>query len=110
MLTAAAIILWLWAFWLLYVLVMGLYRAHLARRLGPVTKVLGLPFLAVGAVIDALSNLTLATLLFLEPPGEWLVTQRLMRHMRGEGWRSDLARWICGNLLDPFDPDGSHCD
>jgi hypothetical protein len=33
----------MWTFWAVYVLVMGVYRAHLSGRLGTVALILGLP-------------------------------------------------------------------
>lgn len=103
--------LFLWVFWGLYVLVMGLYRAHLDHRLTPVTTVLGLPFVVVGFVVDVLANITLASIAFFEVPREWLVTDRLQRHIRTptSAWRTRLASWICDHLLDVFDPSGDHC-
>jgi hypothetical protein len=110
-LALAGTIAFLWAFWGLYVLVMGLYRAHLDKRLSRAAYVLAAPFLAVGAAVDVLANLTIASLVFLEPPREWLVTSRLQRHNRDHesGWRGDLSEWICTHLLDVFDPTGNHC-
>jgi hypothetical protein len=101
---------YLWAFWGMYVLVMGLYRAQLAKRLGPVTVAMALPFLAIGYVMDLLANVLIASIVFLELPRELLVTDRLIRHTRGShGWRAELALWICVTLLDVFDPSGRHC-
>lgn len=101
----------LWALWVLYVLVMGLYRAKLAGRLSKPAYVLGWPFFMLGLLLDIIVNLTIASVLFLEPPRETLVTSRLQRHLRGkQGWRHGLAFWICSHLLDPFDPTGAHCD
>lgn len=101
----------LWVFWGLYVLVMGLYRAHLANRLTRVTTLLGLPFVLAGFTMDVLANLIVATAVFLELPREWLVTDRLQRHIRQprSAWRTRLATWICDHLLDVFDPKGDHC-
>lgn len=45
---ALFVIAFLWAFWAMYVLVMGIYRAHLAKRMTPVTLALSLPFVALG--------------------------------------------------------------
>ena len=99
-----------YALWALYLLVMGLYRARLAGRLSRVAMVLGMPFLVVGYIADVLVNMTVATVLFVELPREGLVTGRLERHIEhGSGWRRKLATWICNHLLDPFDPNGSHC-
>lgn len=100
-----------YALWLLYVLVMGLYRAKLQKRLSRVALVLGFPVYAIGYLLDVFVQMTVASVLFLELPREGLVTGRLTRHIkRGHGWRRDLARWICFHLLDPFDPNGTHCD
>ena len=41
-----------YALWLLYVLVMGLYRAQLQGRLSRVALVLGFPVYAIGYLLD----------------------------------------------------------
>ena len=102
--------LFLWAFYALYVLVMGVYRAKLAGRLEGAPLVLLSPFVVIGAVMDVVCNLTIATVVFVEPPREWLVTKRLQRHhASNDGWRTVLAAYVCDRLLDPFDPTGNHC-
>jgi ABC-type uncharacterized transport system permease subunit len=104
--------LWLLCFWYLYVLVMGLYRAYLDKRLKPPVLYLAAPALVVGYTVDLISNWTIATVVFRELPASPLdlVTDRLSRYISQEaGWRSDLATWICTNLLDVFDPSGKHC-
>lgn len=102
--------LYLWLFWGVFVLVMGLYRAYLNKRLTPLTKVLAAPFLGVGAIMDVVCNMTVASLVFAEVPHEMLVTQRLKRHMMDTGGvRKTIALWVCSVLLDPFDPTGHHC-
>ena len=99
-----------WIFWGLYVLVMGLYRAKLAGRLNHYVYALALPYLALGVLVDVVANVTLFSVVFLELPHELLVTKRLVRHMRaGAGWRYRVARAICTKLLDVFDPSGAHC-
>lgn len=104
------ILCYLWVFWGLYVLIMGVYRAHLAGRLTKTTLVLSLPFLALGYLVDIIANIAIASIVFFELPKEFLVTTRLQRYNRtGTGWRKSLATWICDNLLDVFDPTGSHC-
>lgn len=123
---------YLWAFWAVYALVMGFYRAHLAGRLTPALWVLAAPFILLGLLMDALCQFTLAWLIFWQPPsltvehrvfaigsfarvlpvvrGDWLVTARLQRYVaEGSGWRFRLANWVCNNLLDIFDPTGNHC-
>lgn len=97
--------------WVLYLIVMGLYRAKLAGRLSKPAAVLGAPFLVIGYLVDILANITVAPFLFLELPRETLVTTRLTRHLRsGPGWRYRFAKAICNSLLDPFDPRGVHCN
>lgn len=104
------ILLYLYVFWAFYVLVMGLYRAHLANRLNTFTKIMGTPIIVIGIFLDVLANLTIATLVFLELPKEWLVTTRLVRYQENNtDYRKKLAQLICDNLLDPFDPSGNHC-
>ena len=105
------VILFIWAFWGLYVLVMGLYRAKLNNQLTSAMKILGFPYLLIGYVFDVVCNLTIACIIFLEFPKEILVTGRLIRHLDSkDGWRYDLSKWICNNLLDPLDPRGKHCE
>jgi hypothetical protein len=99
-----------WGFWGLYVLVMGLYRAHLQKRLSKMAYVIGAPFLVIGLIVDVFMNVTVASFVFVQPPSQFLVTQRLAGYVsEGSGWRYSIANWICNNLLDVFDPSGNHC-
>lgn len=127
---ALAALGYLWAFWLLYVLTMGLYRASLAGKLTRMALVLGSPFVILAIAADLLANWTLATLWFYQWPAksDWprisfsgwrpavvwvrpdLVTSRLSRYIDGpDCWRKEHATWLCHNLLDAFDPSGTHC-
>ena len=101
--------LYAYALFAVYILVMGIHRAHLSKRLSGPVLWLCAPLVVLGYAMDCLFNLTIASLVFLERPREWLLTARLQRHMLGTGWRSRLAAWVCDSLLDPFDPDGNHC-
>lgn len=106
------VLLYLLAFWYLYLIVMGLYRAHLANRLSRVAFVLALPALVIGFLVDWVANWSIAIVVFMEAPEapEELVTDRLRRYINGpSGWRKTRALAICEHLLDPFDPSGSHC-
>jgi len=107
--TGVILIVWLWCFYALYALVMGVYRAHLAQRLSLVAYALLAPFVLLGFVVDVLTNITIATLAFAEPPRELLLTTRLQRYISGTGWRRTVAAWVCDTLLDPLDPRGEHC-
>lgn len=110
MTTFALVLAALWVFWGFYVLVMGLYRAHLQNRLIWPTYVLGVPFILFGILVDFIINFTIAAVVFLDLPREPLVTGRFQRYVAiGSGWRCRLANLICNNLLDVFDPSGNHC-
>ncbi len=100
-----------YALWDRFVLIMGLYRAHLNRRLRGLNKVLAAPNVVIGLFLDVLVNLTWATIVFRELPREWLVTTRLQRHLHDKrhSWRRERARWWCEQVLDPLDPTGTHC-
>ena len=100
----------LWIFWAFYVLVMGIYRAYLTKRLGTVNLILSIPFVIVGGLIDVFVNLFVAPVIFLDPPRELLVTSRLTKYRTGNShWRRVIAEYVCDNLLDIFDPNGNHC-
>jgi hypothetical protein len=108
--TLIAIVVYLWLFWGMYVLVMGIYRAHLQERLTKTTLVLSIPFILIGYVMDVLANIFIGSVVFVELPREWLVTTRLKRHRdKSKGWRAHLSTFICEHILDVFDPKGSHC-
>lgn len=98
--------------WYVYILVMGLYRAHLMGRLTGLAKALAYPAVAMGWLMDWLANVLIASIVFAELPRRWneLVTDRLSRYVRGPmGRRRTRALWVCSNLLDYFDPTGTHC-
>lgn len=102
----------LYTFWLLFVLVMGFYRAHLDNRLTSTTKALAAPAIFIGYSFDLLSNWTIAWLVFAERPKRplELVTDRLSRYINGPSCSNKTrAQWLCDELLDPFDPTGKHC-
>jgi hypothetical protein len=103
--------------WVLYVLVMGFYRAHLRQGLNRLTLALALPWLVIGYAADWLLNWTWAVLVFDELPrsAKELVTDRLQRYMRpagpdaqGQTYRYRRAKLICDTFLHPFDE--NHCN
>ena len=110
LLIVAGLVLLVYATWTHYAAVMHLMEARDSNKLTRVQKPLAYLTLGVGLLIDVLLNVVGCTLLFLELPREWLVTQRLIRHKRaGQGWRYRLASWLCAELLDTLDPKGCHC-
>ena len=95
--------------WVFYLAVMNIKR-HKDKLTTP-AKVLAYPVVAVGYVFDVALNWTVGTAIFFEIPRELVLTHRLKRHKaNSKGWRLRRANWICSNLLDPFDPAGSHCN
>jgi hypothetical protein len=109
--TILGLMIYLWVFWGLFVLVMGLYRVHLKRKLTGLRFALAFPWLVIGGVVDVFANIFIAPFFFLEWPREWLVTTRLTRwkYTRKNTRQKRAAIYICENLLDEFDPTGSHC-
>lgn len=100
----------LYGLWLFYLAVMNLMKARDAGRLTKPAKVLGMPFLWFGLILDFLVNQIVMTVVLLEIPRELLVTTRVTRHKyEGTGWRKRVAEAMCKHLLDPFDPTGCHC-
>lgn len=95
--------------WGYFLSVMHLKSARNAGKLTPASKVLGYPWLAVGYLVDVAFNAVVGTVIFLELPHELLFTARVSRLNDGDGRRAAIARWICRELLDPFDPAGHHC-
>lgn len=106
-----SLVAYVWGGWGLYVLMMAIYRLHLAKKLTTTGYVLAAPFALTGFVLDVLGNFTLCWLLFLDWPREWTITGRMQRYIRaGKGWRHDVSCWICKHALDPFDANGgAHC-
>jgi len=106
-----SVLVFLYLFWCIYILVMGLYRLHLKDELHGLNKVLAYPAVIVGLLIDVIVNWTVAIVLFMDFPKEYLVTQRLIRYRSTEslGWRDRVATYICDNILDVFDPRSNHC-
>lgn len=110
---AGLVAVFMWAFWLLYVFTMGLYRAFLSGRLKGLSLAMCSPVVFLAFVMDFIAQMTIFTIAFLELPRELLVTYRLRRYMRdlpAVHWRRRWADYLCHHLLDPFDPTGGHCD
>lgn len=109
-LTYAAIsITALYALWVLFLAVMSLKRAYDDKTMSKPAFVFGFPLLVAGLLIDFFVNVTVATLVLLELPREFTVSDRLSRLIKGKGWRADGACWFCKHFLDVFDPSGKHC-
>lgn len=98
----------LYALWVVFLAVMNLKRAKESGKLSKTALVLGTPLLWLGYALDTFVNATLMTIIMLELPREFLVTDRLARHHReSQGWRLKVVLWF-EPLLDPYDPSGDH--
>lgn len=100
----------LYVLWIFYLAVMNLVRAKRAGTLSRPALILGYPVLIIGGLINIIINVIPLSIVLAELPREWLVSSRLSRHQAAGGWRGKIAWWVCSNLLDAFDPSGSHCD
>ena len=99
--------------WVLYLAVMSIKmeRDELKAKGKSFTwqqKIFGYPTVAVMLLADVVFNVTVGSLLFLEPPTQLLFTSRCQKHMHRKDFRGRLARSFCKYLLDPFEI-GGHC-
>lgn len=101
--------LWIAAYayllWVLFLAAMALKHAWPA--LSMLVRVLAAPAVLFALALDVGFNLA-ATIPFVDLPHEATFSQRVSRYKRGSDWRAPVARWICANLLDPFEI-GGHC-
>jgi hypothetical protein len=99
-----------YCFWLHYLVFSAFQAAKDAGREIPwLAYALVMPVIAAGFAIDVVYNATFGSLMFWERPRKpWLLTARCSSHLSDPGWRGAEARWLCRNLLDPFQS-GGHC-
>lgn len=99
--------------WLFFLAIMALKSARDNGKLTTTSEVLAYPLLGVGWLLDFSLNMA-ATPVFLDLPHEWLLTIRCDRYLSIPNpaglwkYRQRFARWLCQNLLDPFQS-GGHC-
>lgn len=94
--------------WVLYLALMNLKGARDNGKLGPVAYACGIPILCVGYVLDFVMNIFVMSLILMELPRETLVTSRVQRLIRDEGFRGKVCRYIAIHFLNAFDPRGYH--
>lgn len=100
----------LYALWVGFIAIMHLKKVNEAKLLKGITYSLAVPLLLFGLVLDTVVNWTIMSVILLEFPREFLVTQRLKRYYKDRTWRGKFARWFSRTLLDLFDPSGNHID
>ena len=102
-----------YATWLFFLAIMALLSARNNGKLTKVSEIMAYPLLVVGWLLDFSLNMV-SSLPFLDLPQEWLLTIRCDRYLSIPNptglnrYRQRLARWLCQNLLDPFQS-GGHC-
>lgn len=90
----------LWTFFLAYSSL-----RQFAPMLRPEVKAVGLVIILVGFLLDVAINWTLGLLLGVTPDAT--LSQKCKRLKKGDGWRANVAVYLCANWLNPFDPE--HC-
>lgn len=93
--------------WVMYLAIMQLIPHR--HTMHPIAKVHAYILVAIGLLMDTLLNVFVASVILLQPPREFLLTDRLQRNIILGGWRGKVSKWICEHLLDQFDPKGHHC-
>lgn len=106
-------------FWIGYLLVMAAFKRRNAGTLTGGLLYAAFVLVAVVALFDVFYNFTVGSLVFLSwpknltsTPTSWTFTARCKYWLTANdgGWRTQLAYGICHYLLDPFAPDGKHCE
>lgn len=94
--------------WILYIAIMSLKR--IKSQLNPFAKVNAyIALWLFGYPWDLVMNL-IVCLFMLRVPRDWILTGTLKRIINTDtGARVAVAAWICANLLNQFDPSGTHC-
>lgn len=96
--------------WRDYLAVESLRASRAAGRLPKEAQPYGKAILYYGLARDCFYNIFIATIWFLDPPRELLLTSRLERYkFRSSGWRHTEAEYWCRVFLDPYPRDGCHC-
>lgn len=99
-------ILYAYLLWVLFLAVMALQNKW--HDLPKTVKVLAIPAVLAAVTLDVLFNLTIGTVLFLDIPRQYTLSQRVGGYKQNNDWRRPIAVWICSNMLDPFQA-GGHC-
>jgi hypothetical protein len=94
--------------WVFYLAVMNLKRVRDEKKLTPLVTAVASPLIASAIALDVLLNVIVLTVVFMEIPKEYTISQRLRRYNNTEkGYRLKVAKFM-EQFLDPFDPSGEH--
>ena len=112
MITAILVVLFawmLWVFFLAYAALRPYYQANKFETFSPLPRFAAMVTLYTALIVDVIFNITVGSIAFLELP-HWrrlTLTMRCKHWKYSDTWRGKLARWICADWLNPFDP--GHC-
>jgi hypothetical protein len=98
--------------WSWYLALTQLKRARddgTLSRLAPIVKGAAYLLLFLFLIVDAAFNLVACFVFFRTYPRDILFTASCERYLHEISARGANARWLCSNMLDPFDPSGKHC-
>jgi hypothetical protein len=98
--------------WTWYLALTQLKRARddgTLSRISPVVKAAAYLLLALFLILDAAFNLVACFVFFRTYPRDILFTASCERYLAEVSTRGATARWLCSNMLDPFDLSGKHC-
>lgn len=103
--TAAFILGYTYALWIMFLCVMALRWKW--ETLPKFLRAIALPAILIAVILDIVFNIAVSVV-FLELPKEITFSQRMGRYKYGDGIKQKIAVWVCGNFLDPFQI-GGHC-
>lgn len=110
-LTLLAAIIFTLGCWVLFVAILSI-RDRLPRLPLPAKLIGYVVYYGFGLPANLLLNGVIGSIVFLDPPREVGFTRRLRRYLddsHARPWRRKRARWLCDNLLNPFDTLSRHC-
>ena len=121
----AAITYLLYLHFIAYAAIYAAKKSGTLQQLPLPAKGAAIVILACAVILDALFNMTVGTVMFLEIPTPYVATVTIFKlripyigwhplmfttrcemHMNEEGWRGDLARWCC-KWMNPIQT--KHC-
>ena len=106
----AHIVLMTLGLWFVYIAVMWLRKNRIKiKKKGKGWYYLAYAFATTAFLLDMAYNITVGSVIFLDPPREFLFTARLKRYRTTPvaAWRVDLATFFCEKMLNPYDSE--HC-
>lgn len=99
----------LWGMYLMYVALHASMKNGKFKLTPWPVKLLSYALLGIIWPVDVLANVIPASFIFWELPSVRALTftARCSSHLKEEGWRGDIARWVCYGWFNPFEE--NHC-